>query len=71
MDIDQTWYILRRVWNPIDVQGHRSKVKVTPLKDVYSRVFTRMLWKEGRKEGRMKGRKVALLYPFATSLVRG
>ena len=27
--IDQTWYILRRVWNPIDVQGHRSKVKVT------------------------------------------
>jgi hypothetical protein len=28
MDFDQTWYILCRVWNPIDFQGHRSKVKV-------------------------------------------
>jgi len=32
------------------------------LKDVDSRVFTRMLRKDG---------KVALLYPFATSLLRG
>ena len=24
MDFDQTWYMLRRVWNPIDFQGQRS-----------------------------------------------
>jgi hypothetical protein len=30
-----TYLVLRRVWNPIDFQGH--------LKDVDSRVFTRML----------------------------
>ena len=24
-----TYLVLRRVWNPIDFQGHRSKVKVT------------------------------------------
>jgi hypothetical protein len=34
---------------------------------VDSRVFTRML----RKDGRTEGRTVALLYPFATSLARG
>jgi len=33
------------------------------LKDVDSRVFTRML--------RTDGRKVVLLYPFVTSLARG
>jgi hypothetical protein len=36
-----------------------TKFGQNPLKDVDSRVFTRML------------RKVALLYPFATSLARG
>ena len=27
MDFDQTWYILslKRIWNPIDLQGHRVK----------------------------------------------
>jgi hypothetical protein len=34
-----------------------------PLKDVDSRVFTRMLRKDGRT--------VAFLYPFTTSLARG
>ena len=29
MDFDQIWNILGGVWNPIDFQGHRSKVKVT------------------------------------------
>jgi hypothetical protein len=24
-----TYLVLKRIWNPIDVQGHRSKVKVT------------------------------------------
>jgi hypothetical protein len=42
-----TYLVLRRVWNPIDFQGHRSKVKVkfgqNSLKDLDSRVFTRML----------------------------
>jgi len=46
-----------------------------PLKDVDSRVFTRMLrkdgWTDGWTEGRKEGRTVALLYPFATSLARG
>ena len=28
MDFDQTWYILSLIWNPIDFQGHRSKVQV-------------------------------------------
>ena len=28
--IDQTWYILRRVWNPIDVQGQGHWVKFLP-----------------------------------------
>jgi hypothetical protein len=44
-----------------------TKYGQNPLKDVDSRVFTRMLRKDGRKEGRT----VALLYPFATSLARG
>jgi hypothetical protein len=25
MDFDQTWYILRRIWNPIDFQGQHGK----------------------------------------------
>jgi hypothetical protein len=31
MDFDQTgtYLVLKRIWNPIDFQGHRSKVKVT------------------------------------------
>jgi hypothetical protein len=33
-----TYLVLKRVWNPIDFQGQRSR-----LKDVDSRVFTRML----------------------------
>ena len=41
------------------------------IKDVDSRVFTRMLRKAARKKGRNDGRTVALLYPFATSLARG
>jgi hypothetical protein len=24
-----TYLVLKRIWNPIDFQGHRSKVKVT------------------------------------------
>jgi hypothetical protein len=40
-----------------------TKFGQNPLKDVDSRVFTRMLRKDGRKE--------ALLYPLATSLARG
>ena len=29
MDFDQTWYILsrKRIWNPSDFKGHRSKAK--------------------------------------------
>jgi hypothetical protein len=32
-----------------------TKIGQNPLKDVDSRVFTRMLWKDGRKEGRKEG----------------
>ena len=32
-----------------------TKFGQNPLKDVDSRVFTRMLWKDGRKEGRTDG----------------
>jgi hypothetical protein len=41
MDFDQAWYILRGVWN--------TKFGQNPLKD--SRVFTRMLRKDGRTDG--------------------
>ena len=42
-----------------------------PLKDLDSRVFTRMLRKDGQTERRKDGRTVALLFLFTTSLVRG
>ena len=41
-----------------------------PLKDLDSRVFTRMLRKDGQTERRKEGWTVALLFPFTTSLVR-
>jgi hypothetical protein len=28
-DLENQYVVLRRVWNPIDFQGHRSKVNVT------------------------------------------
>jgi hypothetical protein len=38
-----TYLVLKRIWNPIDFQGQRSRSSGQILKDVDSRVFTRML----------------------------
>jgi hypothetical protein len=52
------------LWKSMEFQILLStKLGQNALKDVDSRVFTRMLHKDGRT--------VALLYPFATSLSRG
>jgi hypothetical protein len=41
-----------------------TKLGQNPLKDVDSRVFTRMLWKEGRKDERKEGSVTISLHNF-------
>ena len=45
-----------------------TKIGQNPLKDVDSRVFTRMLWKDGRKEGRTDGSVTTSLRNFVRNI---
>jgi hypothetical protein len=43
-----TYLVLKRIWNPIDFQGHRSKVKVTRMY-----IFITTWWKSASAMGQL------------------